>query len=578
MSESIVRQKIDEVWNLFRAQLPDPLTEVGACRDVRVSMRDGAQLMTRVILPEGRGPWPVIAVRNPYTPVDSDDFMQVGIFALVRYGYAIAYQQVRGLYHSGGEWYAFEREREDGLDFLDWIAGQEWCDGRIGTYGGSYLGHVQWAMADAFPPQVKTMYALVWGDDPYTSFYENGMFKQGTWTVWATQMMCPERRENLSLPDLGAYRKAVEVVPPIRADEALYGIRCPWFRDWLSNPCRSDAYWNRGLWGQYAQAAARVGVPVLLQTGWFDIFLEPTVHAFRHLSPEIRRKSRLIIGPWHHGNTAGGAVECPGEDRFGLLQIRLALDWFDANLKEISRAEGVGGVDAYVMGEGWRRWEDDIQPQQRRTLYLECGSGPRHRLLEHPAPVAGALSYRYDPADPVPSRGGKLLSSYREDAPDPECTVVQPPAGARQDVCSFFSEALHAPLRLAGEAVVHLSVSSDAPDTAFTAKLMEERADGTAVNICDGIGTLLLRNGDGVRTPYTPGSAAALSFRLPPAAWRLRSGSRVRLDISSSNFPAFHRHPNRAELWSECTDPAVAHQTLRLGGESWIELPVEETT
>ena len=203
------------------------------------------------------------------------DGLNSGILALVRYGYAVVCQQVRGLYRSQGEWYAFEREREDGLDLLEWTASQPWCDGRICLYGGSYLGHVIWAMADALPPQVKTIYTLVWGDDPYGSFYENGMFKQATWTLWAAQMMHPEDRSDLSQPDLYGFRRALDAETQMEADLAVCGRPCPWYRDWISNSCRSDPYWNQGVWKNYAAAAQRIHIPVLLQTGWFDIFLEP---------------------------------------------------------------------------------------------------------------------------------------------------------------------------------------------------------------------------------------------------------------------------------------------------------------
>ena len=186
-----IRQKIGQIHHMLAGELPPPTHEAGGCQDSLVPCRDGAGLMTRTVLPAGAGPWPVIVSRNPYTPVDTIDGLNSGILALVRYGYAVVCQQVRGLYRSQGEWYAFEREREDGLDLLEWTASQPWCDGRICLYGGSYLGHVIWAMADALPPQVKTIYTLFWGDDPYGSFYENGMFKQATWTLWAAQMMQP---------------------------------------------------------------------------------------------------------------------------------------------------------------------------------------------------------------------------------------------------------------------------------------------------------------------------------------------------------------------------------------------------
>lgn len=569
-----VRQKVNEIHGMLAGELPPPTHEVGGGMDVLVPCRDGAGLMTRVVLPGGKGPWPVIVSRNPYTPVDSAGGLNSGIAVLVRYGYALVCQQVRGLYRSQGEWYAFENEREDGLDLLEWTAGQPWCDGRICLYGGSYLGHVIWAMADALPPQVKTAYTLVWGDDPYGSFYENGMFKQATWTLWAAQMMHPEDREDLSQPDLAGFRRALEARTQWEADLAVCGRACPWYRDWIGSSCRSDPYWNRGVWEHYAGAARGIRIPVLLQTGWFDIFLEPTWRAFFHLAPEVRARSRLVVGPWHHGNAAPGGLDCPGEGRFGQFQVKLALEWFNAVL---SGGEGGGGIDAYVMGEGaWRHWPDDPVSGAHSRLYLRRGQGGVHRLSLEAGAEDAPLTYRYDPSRPVPSRGGKLLMDYNTWAAEPEGAALQPPPGARDDVCSFVSEPLKAPVTVAGAPSVRLAVSSDAPDTAFTARLAEVRPDGSAVGVCDGISTLAFRDGDHVRRPYTPGEQVELEFPLPVTAWRFPAGSRIRVDISSSNYPAFHRHPNTAGPWAREAAPVCAFQTLYLDGRTWIELPLED--
>lgn len=568
-----IRQKIGQIHHMLAGELPPPTHEAGGCQDSLVPCRDGAGLMTRTVLPAGAGPWPVIVSRNPYTPVDTIDGLNSGILALVRYGYAVVYQQVRGLYRSQGEWYAFEREREDGLDLLEWTASQPWCDGRICLYGGSYLGHVIWAMADALPPQVKTIYTLVWGDDPYGSFYENGMFKQAIWTLWAAQMMHPEDRSDLSQPDLDGFRRALDAETQMEADLAVCGRPCPWYRGWISNSCRSDPYWKQGVWKNYAAAAQRIHIPVLLQTGWFDIFLEPTWRVFSHLAPEVRARSRLVVGPWHHGNAAPAQPDFPGEGRFGLFQVKLALEWFDAVLT--SRQDRPSGVDAYVMGAGeWRHWRDIPASKERRRLCLRPGQGSCHLLAPEAGQEEASLTYRYDPLRPVPSRGGKLLMNYNEWTAEPECAALQPPPGARDDVCSFLSPPLDAPVTVVGAPTVRLAVSSDAPDTAFTAKLMEVRPDGCAVSICDGISTLAFRDGDHRRQPYTPGQRAEVEFPLPVTAWRFPAGSRIRMDVSSSNYPAFHRHPNTNRPWAQESPCVPASQTLYLGAASWIELPL----
>ena len=571
-----VKQNIEQLCRLLEGELPAPTHQVGSCQDVLVPCRDGVPLMTRIILPQGDGPWPVIVSRNPYTPVDDDNYMQIGILALVRYGYGVVYQQVRGLYHSQGTWSAFANEREDGLDLLQWAADQTWCDGRICLYGGSYLGHVIWSMADALPPQVKTMYTLVWGDDPYRSFYENGMFKQATWTLWAMQMMHPEDRDDLSQPDLEGFKKAMDVVPQIKADEKVCGCICPWYRSWITQNSRTDPYWEQGDWKHYSDIASKIRIPVLMQTGWFDIFLEPTVSAFSHLTSEVRARSKLVIGPWHHGNTASGTLSYPEENHYGSFQIKLALEWFNHVLSGDSDPDVEPGIDTYVVGANrWRHWTEKVKSSVHR-FFLLPGCAPEHRLSSKPDEKSSVLTYLYDPADPVPSQGGKLLMNYRQWLPEPECAAIQPAPGKRDDVCSFLSDRLDHPVTLIGQAAVHLTVCSDAPDTAFTAKLMEIRTDGSAVNVCDGIATLAFRKGEERRISYTPGQQASLSFQLPPAAWQFGSGSRIRLDISSSNYPAFHRHPNTAVQWALATDYVCAQQTLYVGRDSWIDLPLED--
>ena len=205
MSVEVIKENINALCRLLKDDLPPVRNAAGSCMDQLVSMRDGKRLMTRVLLPEGKGPWPVILVRNPYNKVNDDNAMGHPLFAFVNYGYALVYQQIRGLYDSEGDWYAFENEREDGLDTVEWIKEQPWCAGKIGTYGSSYLAHVQWGMADALPAEVKAMYLSDFGGEPYELFYENGMFKLGIWNLWAAQMMSPEGKEEVGQPDVDAF-------------------------------------------------------------------------------------------------------------------------------------------------------------------------------------------------------------------------------------------------------------------------------------------------------------------------------------------------------------------------------------
>lgn len=563
-----IRNTIDQLYAQFTQELPPATHSFGSYKDVMVPMRDGVRLMTRVLLPEGEGPWPVIVSRNPYTPVNDEKYMFLAIFLLIEYGYAVVYQQVRGVYASEGQWYPFEREREDGIELLKWTAAQEWCDGRIGSYGGSYLGHVQMCLADELIPEVRSMYTLVWGDDPYGSFYENGMFKEGTWTLWATQMMNPRSREDLSIPDMAAYEKAIEIRPHCQIPQKICGVDAPWYQNWIHSNGRGDEYWNSGCWGKYASIAEKIKVPVLMQTGWYDIFFDSTVSAFHDLSEETRNKSRLIIGPWHHGNTTGGGLPCPNENRFGTFQVRLALEWFDATIKGRGTVENRGLVTAYDVGAGcWRDFYSAISSDRKLTLYAgaEASGIPQAMSLSSAPASEGKLSFIYDPNDPVPSRGGKLLTNYNDPQKPCECSVEQQKIGERSDVLSFVSHPFEKGLCLMGEAKVKLSVSSDAADTAFTVKLMELRRDGKAYNIRDAISTLAYRYGDDKAVAYTAGDIVELRIDLGELLWTLSPDSCIRLDISSSNFPAFHVHPNKAGCWADQTEYAVARQTVFFG-------------
>lgn len=362
--------------------------------------------------------------------------------------------------------------------------------------------------------------------------------------------------------------------------QRLYGKESPWYRNWIHSTARSDRYWNSGCWGRYATIAQKVNVPILLQTGWYDIFLDPTLSAYRHLSDSTRSRSRLIVDPWHHGNTVGGDLPCPDENRFGTFQVRLALEWFDATVKGIGAAEDVGAITAYDVGAGaWRRFSDGLQSNSTLTLYAsaEAGDVAGARKLTAAAPQEDRIRYVYDPTDPVPSRGGKLLTNYNELGAPSECSVKQDAPGARADVISFVSDAFAEPTTLLGEAVAVLRVCSDADDTAFTAKIMEVRPDGAAYNVRDGICTLAHRNGDAQRLPYEPNTEVDVTLHLGDLFWTVGRGSRIRADISSSNFPAFHVHPNYAGCWADVSKTRTANQTVKTGANGTrVILSVEE--
>jgi putative CocE/NonD family hydrolase len=305
--------------------------------------------------------------------------------------------------------------------------------------------------------------------------------------------------------------------------------------------------------------------------GWYDLFLASQMEDFERLGS--RAKSRMLIGPWHHLQLS----DVPYEGDIGAEgQLAMILDWLGHHLKGEPLEQQVGVIETYAFGEGKWHVRDRFPPETSTvTLHLDelarsnaCDGG---RLAPEAPADPGSISYRYDPKDPVPTRGGEKLLGFAFrtfDSPDPG-SVDQAGLCEREDVLTFVSEPLEAALHVAGRMQVALEVRSDVEDTAFTAKLIEVDG-GSARNVRDGIATLIHRTGDEAET-HSPGERVTVRIDLWPIEWRFPAGARIRLDVSSSNFPAFHAHPNRAGPWASVKEPIVATQTIE-GGR--VSLPV----
>jgi uncharacterized protein len=553
---------------LFRRafDLPEFTHELGESRIVRVKMRDGVELHTDIHLPAGKGPWPVVLMRNPYT---------LGVvFPLLcelttRYGYACVTQQVRGVGDSGGDWYPVFRERDDGFDTLAWLVAQDFQDGNIALAGMSYLAATQWAVADRLPPEVKTIMPMVFGTDAYANAYERGMFKHEIMTAWAALM----HDGSMHFGNGSVYRAMTRHRPAIDADAELGPQQLAWYREWLGSSSRTVGFWAAEGPGLLVHQPEKVNIPVLMIGGWYDLFLDSQLKDFERLGS--RDRSRFLIGPWHHLQIS--EHDNPG-DVGASGQLRMILGWLDHHLRGQPLDQEVGVIETYAFGEGKWHVRRDFPPAATATVTFHldalaasntCDGG---KLIRSAPETPGAISYRYDPDDPVPTRGGEKLLGFAFrtfGCPMPE-SVDQSGLCERDDVLTFVSEPLEAPLHLAGKVQVELTVRSDAEDTAFTAKLIEVSADGLARNVRDGIATLRHRTSDAAE-PYAPNQRVEVRLELWPIEWRFPKGSRVRLDVSSSNFPAFHAHANRAGEWASVKDPVVATQTVEGGA---LSLPV----
>ncbi len=535
--------------------------QAGEAEERMLPMRDGIRLKTVVCLPqpiaEGEQ-FPAILVRSCYP--QQEIILRIRAEEFVKRGFGFVYQWCRGTGGSEGEWEPNVNERADGMDTVNWLAGQPFVK-NIGYWGDSYLALTGWCMADAVPEKVKTMCLGVYGADRHTSAYQDGLFRMDVLTSWA--------KENAGTAVRADNEASYLFRPQREVDEKLWGVRLDWYRDWIGNPERKADYWNRGFWGMLKEIPGKVKIPLLLREGWYDHHLGSCLVSYRNLSPEAKKHSVLRIGPWNHSYVP----VIPEENTARLTDDAAAapMEWFYRILVKEEMPEGM--IQEYVIGED--RWmekkeaESDGEPSDlcSRSFFL-CGEG----RLSEAAEADTERTYCYDPERPVRSHGAEaLLADMKENG-----SLLQPGPDYREDVISFTSDALQKKLLVEGSIRVRLFVSSDAEDTAFTAKVMEVFPDGRTVNVRGGITTLAFRDGTGCRQDYVPGQIAEADIRMWDIAWCFREGSRIRVDISSSDFPQYAVHTNFPGVWSEQERTKKANQTVYMGLRypSAVVLPV----
>lgn len=554
-------------------QLPPVRNKAVTEQEGFLPLPDGVKLHYKLFMPEENGKWPVILMRNPYM---GNDRLNNSIYGPVfaRYGYVYLNVSVRGCLESEGEFLPFENEKEDGITVLDWISEQPWCDGNVGTMGNSYQGHTQWCVAGSHRPILKTMYIGVYGVRGYHVFYRRGMFRTELWTAWASQMMGDHRRQLIApLQLFELQQKAYAIEPPVQLGESLIGEHIDWYEKWVTAPMECDPYWSEGFWKELYEVVNNIDIPIHFQGGWFDVFLRSQIESWRKLPKAVREKSRFVIEPYSHHGRTGGSLDYPNADRLGLFQIKGALEWFDCQLKGMDYPHRLGVMEGYVIREGeWRVWEDDIPNDKFWTLYLKAGG-----LSFLKDETVSTKRYSYDPGNPVESRGGNLINNNRDPMSAAECSVEQLPVGARMDIVSFVSEPLEDDTCIAGRMKTHLFVSSNVPATAFTIKVMEVLADGRSMNIQDDISDIRCMD-EHLVEDYIPGTVRELTLELLDTCWKIHKGSRLRVDVSSSNYPAFHTHPNVTDCWAVTTEKQIAEQTVYCGGvyPSRIIIPIEK--
>ncbi len=561
-------------FDLFMKGMPEQRNQESEVKEYMVEMRDGAKLYTRVFRPQGEGPWPVIITRDPYQNGSSTAMSKI----LVRYGYVVVQQDCRGTGNSDGIWQPFLNERNDGVDNANWVAKQTWSNGNIGMFGHSYGAYVQWIIADELPKEVKTLYLSMFGTNRYKQMYQDGMFRHDIYTSWAVTTSGIKTTD--SLKDL--YQKALNIRPHMEMDDMVFGEKMQWYRDMLTNVSGESDYWKKGNWETLLTNPSKINIPVRLVDGWFDHHLAGTVEGYENLSPKVKQQSSFIIGPWTH------MLAPPKSDlQFPNGQwsiMKDAVEWFDYKLKGLAFNKELGAVNTYVVQDGtWQNLKTWPPKSKLSRMYFNTAdnnTAEYGKLSVGRKAESKTISYVYDPTDPVSTKGGADLLAWLNpggNVPQPG-PVQQDPPGIRKDIVTFISDTLTEDMMIAGKIKVKLGVSSDAEDTAFTAKIMEVMPDGKAYNIRDGITSLAYRNGAKNPQDYKPGSIVDVNLELWPITWKVKKGSKIRIDISSSNFPTYAVHANIAGPWAEQEQEKVkpAKQTIYIGGKhaSFIEIPL----
>jgi len=600
--------------------------------NVMAPMPDGVQLAADIYFPalgETRvpGTFPVILERTPYNKAAPAQVTKGKYFA--RRGYVCVIQDVRGRFASEGEWYAFAKEAEDGYATVEWLGTQPWSTGKVGTMGDSYAGSDQSALAALNPPHLATMIVAVGASNYYhSSMRHNGALEQ-RFFIYALRMAATSREAEADPALKTALQQVLmEKVPemvrqfPLKAGTTLLR-RLPSYERWALDVLTHadyDDYW-KGFRGytpsEYYDEHA--DVPTLYWGGWYDSYARNTTESYVRLSALKTSPQYLLMGPWTHGQyevTHAGDLDFGTDAHVNYLDMKLL--WFDHWLKGLrSEAADWAPVRFFTMGTGdgrrviqgapggprdfpgrihhggtWRNAPDWPLPNTRYTPYYLHGGG----MLspgEAPAGASEPSRFTFDPRNPVPTIGGGI--SAVDDTMQPGgfdqrgradffgCQDTLP-LNARPDVLSFQTPQLGEAMEVTGPVEMHLWASSSALDTDFTAKLIDvyppstEHPDGLAINVTDSIIRARYRNGYEKPELLTPGQACELVFQLYPTSNVFKAGHRIRLDVSSSNWPRFDVNPNTGGPLGLEQRRQEAHQTVYHDAQrpSHVVLPVQK--
>ena len=576
----------------LRAQAPAAAvsTQIAVQRGVAMTTRDGVTLRADIYRPAAEGKYPVLLTRTPYNKDNTARFGQMGAAR----GFMVVVQDVRGRFTSEGEWYPFKHETEDGYDTIEWAAALPNSDGRVGMFSGSYVGATQVLAAIGHPPHLAGICPIVTASNYHENWtYQGGAFEQWFNESWTSSLAFDTYNRQIKQQTnarVGSTVLPLKKYPVFNIDSPLDGvgltrILAPYFQDWLDHPAY-DSYWKQ--WS-IEENYDKIQVPALTITAWYDIFQGGSLRNYMgmkaHAGTEAARKGQQLVvtlgGHSGWGRTIG-AVDFGTDAPFD--ENAVTLDWYDY-LFQGKQNEFASGkpVKIFVMGEN--KWRDEV------AWPLERARETRYRL--HSAGNAngasgdGALytedvefkvreapdTYVYDPANPVPTVGGPLCCDVVHLAPGPR---DQQEVEKRADVLVYSTPPLDADLEITGPVMFDLFASSSAVDTDFTAKLVDVWPNGFAQNLTEGILRARYRESGSKAKPIVPGKVYEYKIDMWSTSNVFLKGHRVRLEVSSSNFPRFDRNLNTGKTAAESSIFVRATNTILHDSEhpSALVLPV----
>ncbi|HEY0814041.1 MAG TPA: CocE/NonD family hydrolase [Pseudonocardia sp.] len=515
-------------------------------REERIPMRDGAVLLGEHHIPTTEHPLGTVLIRTPYGRRSPLDALTSRTFAAR--GYHVLVQSVRGTFGSGGVFDPMVNEQRDGQDTVAWLREQAWFDGRLATHGASYLGWAQWTLMADPPPELRAAVVLVGPHDFAYSVYGAGTFSLHGFLSWSDLILRQEGGPVKTL--VGGVTAARRLAPGFAGlpladsvDKMLSG-RAPWFRQWVAHPDLTDPFWDAK---RASTALARSTVPTLLMGGWQDLFVEQTLAQYAALHARDVDVA-LTVGPWTH---VGIGIRGAG------IVARETLGWLDEHLAGATSRARRTPVRVYLTGlRQWQELPEWPPPTSLQTWWL----GPAESLVDDEPPSGGVTAdavtaqFRYDPADPTPSVGGRLLT----DAGVRDNRAL----AARADVLSFTTPPLASALVIAGTPTVVLEHTAEPPHADVFVRLCDVAPDGRAANVADG----MLRRAQ---------ATGPVEITLDPCYHRVAAGHRLSLLVAGGAYPRFQRNNGTGEPPADATGLVAVTHHVR-GGR--VALPIALST